>query len=115
MFFFLDIPKWVIALVAAALAAILGIVFWVLRSNMSASAGAVEYMSEYEAGSGKSSSSAKRDERTVAPPSGFELQPGQQPHNTVIPKGGGSGRRSVPSQTGAPPASEGGRGRGGRN
>jgi hypothetical protein len=116
MFFFLDIPKWVMALMAAAVVTILGVVIWLLRSNLTVSGGAVEYMSEYEAGSGKSTSSAKRNERTAAPKTGFELKPGQQPHNTVInKKGSTSNTASVPSQSTAPPVSDDGRGRGGRN
>ena len=103
MFFFLDIPKWVMALMAAAVVTILGVVIWLLRSNLTVSGGAVEYMGEYEAGSGKSASSAKRNERTAAPKAGFELKPGQQPHNTVIKKGNANNTASAASQ--APAAS----------
>ena len=102
-------------LMAAAVVAILGVVIWLLRSNLTVSGGAVEYMDGYEAGSGKSTNSAKRIERTAAPKTGFELKPGQRPHNTVIKKGGTINTASVPSQTAAPPVTDDGRGRGGRN
>ena len=115
MFFFLDIPKWVMALAAVAVVTILGVVIWLLRSNLTVSGGAVEYMDGYDAGSGKSTNSAKRIERTAAPETGFELKPGQRPYNTVIKKGSTNNTASVPSQTAAPPVTDGGRGRGGRN
>lgn len=115
MFFFLDVPKWVLVLAGIAIATILGIVIWLVRSNVTVAGGAVEYMDGYEAGTGKSTDSAKRIERTVAPKTGFELQPGQQPYDPVIKRDGTTNRRSVPSQNAAPPVSDGGRGRGGRN
>lgn len=104
------------ALMVAAAATILGVIIWALKSNLTVSGGAVEYMGDYEAGSGKSPSSAKRTERTQAPKTGFELAPGQKPHNTIIPgKKGDTGTPSVPSQATPPPESTDGRGRGGRN
>ncbi len=115
MFFFLDIPKWVMALMAAAVVTILGVIVWFLKSNLTVGGGAVEYMGEYEAGSGKSPSTVKRTERKQAPKEGFELQPGQTPHDTIIKKkAADTGTPSVPSQSPAPSTSPGGRGREGR-
>ena len=86
MFFFLDIPKWVMGVIAAAIFAVAGLITWLVLSNVTPKGGAVEYLDSYQAGAGTSKSVARnpRDERKSAPSKGFELQPGMKPANTVL-------------------------------
>jgi len=103
MFFWSEIPRWIYAVILVALIAIAGIVFSVVRGQVSTSAGAVQYMDDYNQ---KGSTTNPREMRRTAPAGGFAPRPGEQPHNTVIKK---EDRQQpfVPSQSATtPPTTE---------
>lgn len=80
MFFWSEIPKWIYALIAAAIAAIVGIILFIVRSQVSVSAGAVQYMDEYNQ-PGKNA----REVRRAAPAGGFAPREGAPQYNTRLP------------------------------
>jgi hypothetical protein len=99
MFFWSEVPRWIYAVILIALLAIAGIVFSVVRGQVSTSAGAVQYMDDYN----QKGSTNPREMRRTAPAGGFAPRPGEQPHNTVIKK---EDRQQpfVPSQSANTPA-----------
>lgn len=121
MFFWSEIPKWIYALIAVAIAAIVGIVMFVVRGQVSVSAGAVQYTDEYN------QPAQNRETRRTAPQGGFATREGAPEYNTRLPdskqrretaaqpfvpsQAGGRGDR----QTGAPVINAPQQGRGERN
>jgi hypothetical protein len=93
MFFWSELPRWFYALLILAVVAIAAIIFSMVRGQVSVSAGAVQYMDEYNTGGGNT-----REGRKVAPPGGFAPRPGDQPHNTVIDRSKPQNTPFVPSQ-----------------
>jgi len=121
MFFWSEIPKWIYAVIALAIAAIVAIVMFVIRSQVSVSAGAVQYMDEYN------QPAQTRESRRTAPAGGFAPREGAPEHNTRLPdskqRRETGGQAFVPSQaggrgdrqTGAPVINAPQQGRGERN
>ena len=105
MFFWSEIPRWIYAVALLAVLAIAAIIYSMVRGQVSVSAGAVQYMDEYN-----QKGSNPREVRTAAPPGGFKKREGEPEHNTVIdrnkpgnppanpapvnPRGGGRGERN---------------------
>lgn len=120
MFFWSELPRWFWGLLIVAILAVVGIIYSMVRGQVSVSAGAVQYMDDYNR-DGKSSN--PRENRRQAPAGGFAPRPGEQPYNTIIdrnkPKNDSfvpSQQPTIPQQQPDQPAPTGnGRGRGGRN
>lgn len=101
MFFWSEIPRWIYALVAVAIAAIVGIVMFIVRGQVSVSAGAVQYTDEYN------QPVQNRESRRAAPQGGFAPREGSPEYNTRLPD---SKQRKQPENQPFVPSAAGGRG-----